>query len=154
MSPRQSSAQASQHPQPTTKHDQMCQQRPWDPYDTSDPSSYSDSDSDDYCVAVVHPTHQDNPKSERPYTRQDTTDPGCFYNGHPKTKDAFKVCPTLDPCLLVKGQRHISGFLAYREPTHQFFLPLEFSRSARGLLHYLQHWMLLTPFQGGIITSS
>jgi hypothetical protein len=54
-SPRQPSAQASQHPQPTTKHGQMCQQRPWDPYDTFDPSSYSDSDSDDYCVAVVHP---------------------------------------------------------------------------------------------------
>jgi hypothetical protein len=31
---------------------------------------------------------------------------GCFYNGHPKAKDAFKVCPTPDPFLLVKGQRH------------------------------------------------
>jgi hypothetical protein len=74
-SSRQPSAQASQHPQPTTKHGQMCQQRPWDPCDTSDPSSYSDSDSDDYCAAVVHPTHQDNPKSERPSTRRDTTNP-------------------------------------------------------------------------------
>jgi hypothetical protein len=26
------------------------------------------------CVAVVHFTHQDNPKSERPCTRRDTTD--------------------------------------------------------------------------------
>jgi hypothetical protein len=32
---------------------------------------------------------------------------GCFYNGHhPKAKDAFKVCLTPDPCLLVEGQRH------------------------------------------------
>jgi hypothetical protein len=45
-SPRRPLAQASQHPQqPTTNHGQMCQQRPWDPYDNSDPSSYSDSDS-------------------------------------------------------------------------------------------------------------
>jgi hypothetical protein len=31
---------------------------------------------------------------------------GCFYNGHPKAKDALKVCPTPDPCLVVEGQRH------------------------------------------------
>jgi hypothetical protein len=31
---------------------------------------------------------------------------GCFYNGHPRAKDAFKVCPTPDPCLVVEGQRH------------------------------------------------
>jgi hypothetical protein len=29
-----------------------------------------------------------------------------FYNGHPKAKVAFKVCPTPDPCLVVEGQRH------------------------------------------------
>ena len=29
-----------------------------------------------------------------------------FYTGHPKAKDAFKVCPTPDPCLVVEGQRH------------------------------------------------
>jgi hypothetical protein len=73
-SPQQPSAKVSHHPQPTSKHDQLCQQWPWDPQDTSDPSSYSDSDSDDYGVAVDYPTQQDNPNSdERPCTRRDTT---------------------------------------------------------------------------------
>jgi hypothetical protein len=67
-------------------------------------------------------------------------------------KDAFKVCPTPDPCFVVEGQRHmICGFLAYREPNHQFFLPQEFTRSGGGLLDYPQPWMLLTPSQGGAI---
>jgi hypothetical protein len=37
-------------------------------------------------------------------------------------KDAFKVCPTPDPCL--SRAKDIYGFLAYREPNHQFFLGL------------------------------
>jgi hypothetical protein len=32
---------------------------------------------------------------------------GSFNNGHPNAKDAFKVCPTPDPCLVVEGQRHM-----------------------------------------------
>jgi hypothetical protein len=59
-SPRQLSAKKSQHTKPTTKHDRMGQYRPWDPYDTCDPSSYSDSDSDDYCIVDVYLTHQAN----------------------------------------------------------------------------------------------
>jgi hypothetical protein len=74
-SPQHPSAQASQHPMPATKHGQLCQTRPWDPYDTSDPSSYSDPDSDDPDVEVSNLITLDHLECGRPCTRRDTTDP-------------------------------------------------------------------------------
>jgi hypothetical protein len=48
-----------------SKHDQMYQQQPWKPFN----SSNSDPDSDDCCVVVgcdAHPTHHASSESERP----------------------------------------------------------------------------------------
>jgi hypothetical protein len=87
-------------------------------------------------------------------------------------KDAFKVCPTPDPCLLVEGQRHkrfpgvprtkSSILLTIR--IHQIRwrvtgLPTTLdafnaiprrTRSGGGLLDYPQPLMLLTPSQGDV----
>jgi hypothetical protein len=31
----------------------------------------------------------------------------CFYNGHPRAKDALKICQPGSLCLVVEGQRHM-----------------------------------------------
>jgi hypothetical protein len=41
------------------------------------------------------------------------------------------------PVYLSRAQ-DIRGFLAYRDPNYQFFLPQEFTRSGAGLLNYPQ----------------
>jgi hypothetical protein len=73
-------------------------------------------------------------------------------------KDAFKVCPTPDPCLLVEGQRH-ERFPGVPRTKSSILLTIRIRSpdlSGGGLRYwadYPQHWMLLTPSQQGGVAS-
>jgi hypothetical protein len=66
-------------------------------------------------------------------------------------KDAFEVCSTPDPCLVVEGQRH-TRFPGVPRTKSSILLTIRIHQiwwRVTGLLSYPQHWMLLTPSQGG-----
>jgi hypothetical protein len=67
-------------------------------------------------------------------------------------KDAFKVCPTPDPCLLVEGQRHAYYAVSWRtenQITNSSYHENSPDPVESYWIIHNEHWMLLlTPSQG------
>jgi hypothetical protein len=71
-------------------------------------------------------------------------------------KDAFKVCPTPDPCLVVEGQRHTRFPVSWH--TENQIINSSYHKNSPDLVEgysitHNMHWMLLTPSQGELSRS-